>query len=428
MSSEPNSSNDESPKIQPWSRNHPAYLESELEMAQAGARVIPLRMTKLRAAVREDMKNVLEKISEEAADNENIAWLVDGGTRSEIRNRVARALEFLRFDLSNTSEDEEAVDSFDHGRKLVLDLAVDTVNGSSLTPVPIHACMIALVAAGRVQEAYDLARFAGALKCIFELVSEFKTIELIDSSQKSVSAVKNITKYLHQYKILKTLQQFLLNDELPTKRKLCGATFGLDQAPRECVASPSVVSSEFSRRLREMKIAKLLPDEPRCAKQLATGTAYKLIPIAPRASIGASASSVATSSQKLLTWDEPIYPYSGTARLTAIQSLLVTKRDGIYRLAGFKCCLLARRDGRYQLLPGTARVSSRQQTSAEERESYFNRDLTRIKEALGLVYDAILLTIQMAEPTTPDELDHLVEEMGLIGLELGWVRKQQRMR
>jgi hypothetical protein len=445
MSSNPNPKNDKKSRRPKWSRENPAYLESEVAWAEAGARFVPFRKTQLEAAIREDMKKVLDEVSKYAVDDRNMDWLVAGDTPTKVLGRVARALEFLRTDRSNDVEDvedaeevdeedaeevdeevDEKVDSYEYGRTLVLDLAVENINGSTKTDDDIHACMIALVAAGRVQQAFDLARLAGALRCVRPFVADFKTVELIPSSGSPVRSVRPITRSLRQYRIITTLQQLLDKNEIPTKRRLCYKAFGAAKAEGLSVGTPNVNDTDFSKLLRRMSITRLIPDEPRCAKQKVMGTTYKLDLTGPGARIDAITTPAATPRQAPLIWDEPIYPHSGTPRLATVQSLLVRKRDGIFRLVGLNCRLIERAPGLYQLLSGTARVPTRQRPSPRHRAAYFDRDLTRIKEALGLVFDALLLQLQMTEPTTPGELDQFVEKLALLGLELGWARKQKQ--
>lgn len=426
MSSKPNRNNVETASGWIWSRENPAYLESEVALAKTGAHIVPFKKVQLELAIRDDMKLVLEDVSKYAVNDGNMDWLVDGDTPTKVLGRVARALEFLRDDRSNDVEDAEKVDSYEYGRLLILDLAVRKINGARKTDDDIHACMIALVAAGRVQKAFDLARLAGALRCVESFIAEFETVELIPRSGLPVKAVKPITRSLRQYRIITTLQQLLENNEIPTKRKLCYEAFGAAVGRGNTVGPPNVNDTDFSKLLRGMRITLHIPDEPRCDKKEIMGTTYRFDLNRGDARIGAPTPPAAAPRREPLIWDEPIYPHSGTPRLATVQSLLVRKRDGIYRLVGLNCRLLESTPGLYQLLSGTARLPARQRPSQREREAYFDRDLTRIKDALGLVYDALLLQLQTTEPTTLEELDQLVEKMALLGLELGWARKRKQ--
>ena len=420
-----------------WSPRHPIYLESEVELAKSGAGFVPYKMTQLRVAIREDMKRVLYKVSEYAASDTSMDWLTDGDEPGKIHARIARALQFIHHDSEDHGDDSaDSVDSYEYGRDRILDLALEKADGCEETVEDIHSCMIALIARGEIQQSFDLARLAGALKCVSPHNVIFERAEPPSKRRKATSPrsgpdglelEKPVSREQNQYLILTTLQGLLDKGEVPTKRALCSKTFGVSGDPRTKVGDPKMQKYQFSKVSAGMKIAKAVPDEPRDGSAKLVGTTYQFdlhrdpIAFPP---MGVFEFPIQNAKAPIV-WDEPLSPHAEPSRLETTCAHLVKRRDGIYRLVNLNCRLLDRGDGRYQIIANSPRFKVDRRKSSNKRRVFFDRNLTRIKEALGVVYHALLLKFQMPEPTTPDELDRFVEKLSLTGIELGWARKRK---
>ncbi|MGL5016887.1 MAG: hypothetical protein ACRDBP_02040 [Luteolibacter sp.] len=436
--------NSESPSQVPskWSSKHPLYLESEVEMANSGTHFVPYKLTQLQAAIKTDMRRALLKISQQAANDTCMDWLADGDEPDKIHYRIATALKYVHID-AETDEDVNVTDSYEYGRDLILELALKKHEGTKETDNAIHSCMIALISEGRVQQAFDLARLAGALKSLNPKGGIFKRVEAIPTAKNGdprrfddgILQEKVISRELNQYKTLTFLQRFLDNGEVPTKRALCCEAFGVDGDEVPKVGNPRMKKDAFSKVLSGMKIAKAVPDEPRGGNSNLTGTTYRFdlkhgpsdSPRRDKVELhlpGASAP---------LIWDEPLSPYAEPPRLTDLDCYFVKRRGNIYRLAKVRVHLLGGGNGFHRIgsiVPGIPiqrrkPLISPDTDSLSPPDTYFDRNLMRIKEALGLVYHALLLQFQMLEPTKPCELDTFVEKLSLMGLELGWARKRK---
>ncbi|MEY3897687.1 MAG: hypothetical protein RLZZ214_3208 [Verrucomicrobiota bacterium] len=436
--------NSESPSQVPlkWSSKHPLYLESEVEMDESKLRFIPYKLTQLQVAIKTDMKGILAKISQYAANDTSMDWLTDGDEPGKIQYRIATALKYVHID-AETDEDADVTDSYQYGHDLILELALKKVEGTQETDNAIHSCMIALISKGRVQQAFELARLAGALKSSSPRGGVFTRAKAIPMAKNGsprqlddgLAQEKAISREQNQYKTLIALQRILNNGEVPTKRALCCEAFGVEREKVTKVGVPRMEKAAFSKILSGMEIAKALPDEPRGGNSKLTGTTYKFdLKHGPSDSPkGDKVERHLRGADAPIIWDAPLSPYAELSRLTALDCHFVKRRGNIYRLAKVRVHLLGGGNGFHRIgsiVPGIPiqrrkPLISPDTDSLSPPDTYFDRNLTRIKEALGLVYHALLLQFQMLEPTKPCELDTFVEKLSLMGLELGWARKRK---
>jgi hypothetical protein len=223
---------------------------------------IPLKRTQLETAIRTDMKVLLCDLAAYAKDNREINCLSTECNSSDTLMITAEALEFIHIDSCADNEGFKGSNSYEYGLNLVLEMALEFGRPPSWNFNQMHSCMIALIARGRVQQAYDLARLAGAL-------------EFMATSTEPYVKAKKMGEFIKRHKVLRQLESDLKNDQVPTHKALCFKTFGTKKAKDGVFGEALMGKPQFSRLIRGMEITKVLPHEPRYETPKVEGTIYK---------------------------------------------------------------------------------------------------------------------------------------------------------
>lgn len=238
-----------------WPAQMP-YFDNERDQIDEGANVIPYTLSRLETAARQDMANLLIEFAEHARDESNMQWIEGNEEHGSMLARIGTSLEYCISDAEALDEWGGEIISYDFGVTCVLDLAMciiaarpdkegnferDQQDRTSLVN-QIHACMIALIARGEVQNAVDLARLAAALRC---LAVENDDVSIKEGHNKKVSTARE------QLKILVVVISFIGVWEIPTKKAVRLEAFDNRMDP-----------ARFSRLISGMAIVNALPDDP----------------------------------------------------------------------------------------------------------------------------------------------------------------------
>lgn len=253
------------------------YFQDEKEIVEAGGRLVPRVKTQLESAIRRDLEDILFKFANQAkpltkqketkshatetsgVHSSDMGWIEGEDDPENLAERVKLALEYIAQDVQRFDEGGGVLVSYDWGMTSVLDLGLDMLacaaqeapaekrrqmNRSIINQ--ILACMMALHAQGHAQEAFDLARLAGALKCITPAFLD--PSGLADGESLQEGRVKVLGPVRNKLKLLSALQSFVSVDEIPSKKALARRAF------------PSMDDSDFSKMLSTMQIGKLIPN------------------------------------------------------------------------------------------------------------------------------------------------------------------------
>lgn len=246
-----------SKKKSPATKKNYPYNASEQELLDQERPVLPKTLIELEAALKQDVFNLLGELASQAKDETNLG-LIDGFENPEnLYPRLESALKYIILDDVSRENLGGKIYSYEYGKTKVFELAYivfksSVINGDKYDQTDIlflanqiHACMIALIAIGKVQQAFEIARLAGAIKCIKNPDAEGA---IKDGSLKKTSA------QCTQIRILKVLIGFLNNNEIPSKMAL-----RLEYNN----SGMKIYDAQFSRLLSKMKICKWLHDSQR---------------------------------------------------------------------------------------------------------------------------------------------------------------------
>lgn len=350
------------------SKRNPVLTDDEQSRDDAGGSVLSHCLVRIQTACMQDFQEVLLELCAHVENETDMFWLQGDENLPNIVARLETSLAWIVADAEELEENGGEIRSYEAGLEFVIELAMAVLfepkannasqmgNACDLSDLvrKIQSCLIALIARGDVQKAFDLARLAGACRWVQRYMNEEKFVR--------PGARNDLSSHPNKLKLLVELARWLKQGRIPTHKALRIAVFPAGKDP-----------GDFNDLLKGMRIHAELPKESTGRGNPEKGSLHpgQVIKVE-------KAMSERTASPDFVKFSdvqEEIAEKIGTVTLTAQQSL---------------------------------------QPSGDPL--LVDSEVRRIKESLGPVYSLLLIQFGMGEIEEAEKLELFVKHLDDLGL------------